>query len=72
MDSYGSRGQAEESAATDKHSHIALVPLSHPVDSPGAVAMRESNFAFPAQNRACVCITAQLYDRRGVYLISFS
>lgn len=28
-------------------------------------AMRESNFAFPAQNRACVCITSQLYDRRG-------
>ncbi|KAL6298033.1 hypothetical protein BKA93DRAFT_820568 [Sparassis latifolia] len=26
--------------------------------------MRESNFAFPAQNRACVCITSQLYDRR--------
>ncbi|KZP15046.1 hypothetical protein FIBSPDRAFT_959179 [Athelia psychrophila] len=28
--------------------------------------MRESNFAFPAQNRACVCITAQLYDRRAL------
>ena len=27
--------------------------------------MRESNFAFPAQNRACVCISSQLYDRRG-------
>lgn len=27
--------------------------------------MRESNFAFPPQNRACVCITSQLYDRRG-------
>lgn len=27
--------------------------------------MRESNFAFPAQNKACVCITSQLYDRRG-------
>ncbi|KAL1946987.1 hypothetical protein VTO73DRAFT_13948 [Trametes versicolor] len=26
--------------------------------------MRESNFAFPAQNRACVCISSQLYDRR--------
>ncbi|KAF8628607.1 hypothetical protein AX15_003813 [Amanita polypyramis BW_CC] len=26
--------------------------------------MRESNFAFPAQNKACVCISAQLYDRR--------
>ena len=34
----------------------------HPDDS----VMRESNFAFPAQNRACVCITSQLYDRRGV------
>lgn len=29
------------------------------------LVMRESNFAFPAQNRACVCITSQLYDRRG-------
>jgi hypothetical protein len=29
--------------------------------------MRESNFAFPAQNRACVCITSQLYDRRGAF-----
>lgn len=28
-------------------------------------AMREANFAFPAQNRACVCISSQLYDRRG-------
>ncbi|OCB89318.1 hypothetical protein A7U60_g3519 [Sanghuangporus baumii] len=28
--------------------------------------MRESNFAFPAQNRACVCITSQLYDRRAL------
>lgn len=27
--------------------------------------MRESNFAFPAQNRAAVCISSQLYDRRG-------
>lgn len=30
--------------------------------------MRESSFAFPAQNRACVCISSQLYDRRGIYL----
>lgn len=30
--------------------------------------MRESNFAFPAQNKACVCITSQLYDRRGEFL----
>ena len=29
--------------------------------------MRESNFAFPAQNKACVCITSQLYDRRGAF-----
>lgn len=29
--------------------------------------MRESNFAFPAQNRACVCISSQLYDRRGLH-----
>ncbi|KAI5115212.1 hypothetical protein M0805_003567 [Coniferiporia weirii] len=28
--------------------------------------MRESNFAFPAQNRECVCITSQLYDRRAL------
>ena len=28
--------------------------------------MREANFAFPAQNRACVCISSQLYDRRGL------
>ncbi|GJE85597.1 zinc finger MYND domain-containing protein [Phanerochaete sordida] len=28
--------------------------------------MRESNFAFPAQSRACVCITSQLYDRRAL------
>ena len=31
--------------------------------------MRESNFAFPAQNKACVCITSQLYDRRGTFLL---
>lgn len=29
--------------------------------------MREANFAFPAQNRACVCISSQLYDRRGLF-----
>ncbi|KAG9316086.1 hypothetical protein JVU11DRAFT_3757 [Chiua virens] len=28
--------------------------------------MREANFAFPAQNRACVCISSQLYDRRAL------
>ncbi|CAG8446375.1 3357_t:CDS:2 [Ambispora leptoticha] len=28
--------------------------------------MRESNFSFPAQNRACVCITSALYDRRAL------
>ncbi|KAF9230393.1 hypothetical protein BU15DRAFT_91118 [Melanogaster broomeanus] len=28
--------------------------------------MRESNYAFPAQNRACVCISSQLYDRRAL------
>ncbi|GLB44691.1 putative MYND finger [Lyophyllum shimeji] len=28
--------------------------------------MRESNFAFPTQNKACVCITSQLYDRRAL------
>ncbi|KAF5366220.1 hypothetical protein D9758_005706 [Tetrapyrgos nigripes] len=28
--------------------------------------MRESNFAFPVQNKACVCITSQLYDRRAL------
>ncbi|KAH7884857.1 hypothetical protein F5I97DRAFT_1812282 [Phlebopus sp. FC_14] len=28
--------------------------------------MRESSFAFPAQNRACVCISSQLYDRRAL------
>ena len=31
--------------------------------------MRESNFAFPAQNRAAVCISSQLYDRRGAPLV---
>ncbi|ORX89435.1 hypothetical protein K493DRAFT_318667 [Basidiobolus meristosporus CBS 931.73] len=28
--------------------------------------MRESNFSFPAQNRACVTITSALYDRRAL------
>ncbi|CAG8485226.1 2956_t:CDS:2 [Ambispora gerdemannii] len=28
--------------------------------------MRESNFSFPSQNRACVCITSALYDRRAL------
>ncbi|KAK2467229.1 hypothetical protein APHAL10511_000778 [Amanita phalloides] len=28
--------------------------------------MRESNFTFPAQNKACVCINSQLYDRRAL------
>ncbi|KAJ6619161.1 hypothetical protein B0H10DRAFT_2370318 [Mycena sp. CBHHK59/15] len=28
--------------------------------------MRESNLAFPAQNKACVCTTSQLYDRRAL------
>ncbi|CAJ0907014.1 12321_t:CDS:2 [Entrophospora sp. SA101] len=28
--------------------------------------MRESNFAFPSQNRASVCITSALYDRRAL------
>ncbi|KIJ30482.1 hypothetical protein M422DRAFT_109023, partial [Sphaerobolus stellatus SS14] len=28
--------------------------------------MRESNFAFPATNRAAVCITSHLYDRRAL------
>ncbi|KAG7092054.1 hypothetical protein E1B28_008435 [Marasmius oreades] len=28
--------------------------------------MRESNFSFPTQNKACVCITSQLYDRRAL------
>ncbi|EIW84287.1 hypothetical protein CONPUDRAFT_135786 [Coniophora puteana RWD-64-598 SS2] len=32
--------------------------------------MRESNFAFPAQNRASVCITSQLYDRRALDTVS--
>lgn len=34
----------------------------------GDLRMRESNFAFPAQNRAAVCISSQLYDRRGAPL----
>ena len=38
---------------------------SHYIDDECTYDMRESNFAFPAQNRACVCITSQLYDRRG-------
>jgi len=29
--------------------------------------MRDSNYSFPAQNRVCVSITAQLYDRRGMW-----
>lgn len=32
--------------------------------------MRESSFAFPGQNRACVCISSQLYDRRGLFSVS--
>ncbi|GAA5928451.1 hypothetical protein JCM1841_005677 [Sporobolomyces salmonicolor] len=28
--------------------------------------MRESNFQFPTHNRACVCITSTLYDRRAL------
>ncbi|KAK4046146.1 hypothetical protein OIV83_006317 [Microbotryomycetes sp. JL201] len=28
--------------------------------------MRESNVSFPAQNRACVCISSALYDRRAI------
>ena len=31
--------------------------------------MREANFAFPNQNRACVCISSQLYDRRGEHYV---
>ena len=45
--------------------------LSSPLSPAHQQAMRESNFAFPAQNRACVCITSQLYDRRGAFLFSF-
>lgn len=29
--------------------------------------MRESNFSQPNQNRACVCISSALYDRRGKF-----
>ncbi|KAJ6602129.1 hypothetical protein B0H10DRAFT_672776 [Mycena sp. CBHHK59/15] len=28
--------------------------------------MRESDLTFPAQIKACVCITSQLYDRRAL------
>jgi len=28
--------------------------------------MRESNFSFPSQNRAAICITSALYDRRAL------
>lgn len=41
---------------------------STPLDAlllPLCPTMRESNFNFPAQNRACVCISQALYDRRG-------
>jgi hypothetical protein len=31
--------------------------------------MRDSNYSFPAQNRVCVSITAQLYDRRGKHAL---
>jgi len=29
--------------------------------------MRESNFSNPLQNRACLSISAVVYDRRGTY-----
>lgn len=29
--------------------------------------MRESNFNFATQNRACVCVSSALYDRRGEF-----
>lgn len=29
--------------------------------------MRESNFSNPTQNRACLSISAVVYDRRGTY-----
>lgn len=29
--------------------------------------MRESNFSNPSQNKACLSISAVVYDRRGMY-----
>jgi hypothetical protein len=40
-----------------------LATLSPPLSD--CRTMREPNHSFPSQNRACVCITSQLYDRRG-------
>ena len=30
--------------------------------------MRESNFSFPEQNKACFCISSQVYGRRGTFV----
>lgn len=49
-------------------SNLILLIFERP-QPPVPSTMRESNFAFPAQNRACVCISSQLYDRRGTYIL---
>jgi hypothetical protein len=62
-----------DSATEDKHSHQLDLPttaqplLLIPHHTPSYLVMRESNFAFPGQNRASVCISSQLYDRRGLF-----
>jgi hypothetical protein len=45
--------------------HFFFHFFSQPTHDHHHLRMRESNFAFPAQNRAAVCISSQLYDRRG-------
>ncbi|KAK7035485.1 hypothetical protein VNI00_011778 [Paramarasmius palmivorus] len=51
----------EENAEDGAMAMRALIALTSHLGG-----MRESNFAFPAQNKACVCITSQLYDRRAL------
>ncbi|KAI0364252.1 hypothetical protein BV20DRAFT_974684 [Pilatotrama ljubarskyi] len=53
---------------TTPHTPSSLFACCQPPPRASSIArdMRESNFAFPAQNRACVCISSQLYDRRAL------
>lgn len=39
--------------------------LAAPTFAHHCLPMRESNFAFPEENRACVAVSSTLYDRRG-------
>lgn len=63
---------ASANQPTPTHSTLSVGPpaapfASTPTAPPGfpPLRMRESNHTFPQQNRACVCITSALYDRRG-------